>query len=134
MWVSGVRSALVVVNAFVALTAIGGGVALAAGLEANRFPLEWLQGTPFRSYLIPGLILAGVVGGSAAVAAVVTLRAPHAGGPASIVAGIALLGQITGEILLLNQPAWSKLEVFYFALGALMVALGLLLWRADQRL
>ncbi|MCC6168648.1 MAG: hypothetical protein IT329_15610 [Caldilineaceae bacterium] len=130
MWVSRVRNALVGIDAFVALTAIGGGVALAAGLEADRFPLDWLQGTPFSSYLIPGLILAGVVGGSAAVATVVTLRAPRAGGLASIVAGMALLGQITGELVLLNQPAWSTAEVFYFALGVIMVALGLLLWRA----
>lgn len=130
MWVSEVRSALVVIDAFVALTAIGGGVALAAGLEANRFPLDWLQGTPFHSYLIPGLILAGVVGGSAAVAAVVTLRAPRAGGLVSVLAGVILLGQITGELVLLNQPAWSAVEVFYFALGLVMVALGLFVWRA----
>lgn len=130
MWVSGMRSALVVIDAFVALTAIGGGVALAAGLEANRFPLDWLQGTPFHSYLIPGLILAGVVGGSAAVAAVVTLRAPRAGGLVSVLAGVILLGQITGELVLLNQPAWSAVEVFYFVLGLIMVALGLFLWRA----
>lgn len=130
MWVSGMRSALVVIDAFVALTAIGGGVALAAGLEANRFPLDWLQGTPFHSYLIPGLILAGVVGGSAAVAAVVTLRAPRAGGLVSVLAGVILLGQITGELVLLNQPAWSAVEVFYFVLGLVMVALGLFLWRA----
>ncbi|RIK39784.1 MAG: hypothetical protein DCC57_19980 [Chloroflexi bacterium] len=130
MWVSGMRSALVVIDAFVALTAIGGGVALAAGLEANRFPLDWLQGTPFHSYLIPGLILAGVVGGSAAVAAVVTLRAPRAGGLVSVLAGVILMGQITGELVLLNQPAWSAVEVFYFALGLVMVALGLFVWRA----
>lgn len=130
MWVSEVRSALVVIDAFVALTAIGGGVALAAGLEANRFPLDWLQGTPFHSYLIPGLILAGVVGGSAAVAAVVTLRAPRAGGLVSVLAGVILLGQITGELVLLNQPAWSAVEVFYFVLGLVMVALGLFVWRA----
>jgi hypothetical protein len=53
-----------VVDVFVALTALGGGIALATGLEADRFPLDWLRGTPFRNYVIPGLILAGVVGGA----------------------------------------------------------------------
>jgi len=53
---------LFVASVFVAFTAIGGGVTLATGMD--KFPAEWLTGTPFRSYLIPGLILAVVVGGS----------------------------------------------------------------------
>ena len=36
------------------------------------------------SYMVPGLILAGVVGGGATVAAAATLRSPHAGALASI--------------------------------------------------
>ena len=50
-----IRIVLVVVDATVGLTAIGGGIALAAGLEGERYPVEWLTGTPFSSYLIPGL-------------------------------------------------------------------------------
>jgi hypothetical protein len=45
------------------VTAVGGGTALATGLESDRFPAEMLRGTQFGSYVIPGLILAGVVGG-----------------------------------------------------------------------
>jgi hypothetical protein len=36
--VNGVRIALMAIDGFVALTAIGGGIALATGLEAKRFP------------------------------------------------------------------------------------------------
>jgi hypothetical protein len=69
--VNAIRIVLVVVDAAVGLTAIGGGIALAAGLEGERYPVEWLTGTPFSSYLIPGLILsvAVAVAGSAAAAA-----------------------------------------------------------------
>ena len=62
---SGVRVAHFVVDAFTAATAVGGGTAWATGLETGRFPAEMLRGTQFGSYVIPGLILAGVVGGSA---------------------------------------------------------------------
>src|SRR5512135_3821044 len=78
------RLALVGLDGFAALTAICGGIALAAGLEASRFPATWLQGTPFASYLLPGLILAAVVGGSAAVAAIEAVRSARTGGRASM--------------------------------------------------
>jgi hypothetical protein len=52
-----VRVVLVVFDAFAALTAIGGGIALIMGLESNRFPLEMLRGTPFSSYTMPALLL-----------------------------------------------------------------------------
>jgi len=125
------RVALFVVDLFVALTAIGGGIALEAGLEEGRFPPEMLRGTPFGGYVIPGLILAVLVGGSAAVAAAATLLSPQIGGLVSIVAGVVTMGWIVGEILLLKQPSaptWS--EVFYFTLGLVMAVLGLMVWRA----
>jgi hypothetical protein len=58
--VNAVRVVLIIVDAVVAVTAVGGGIVLAAGLEGGRFPARWLKGTPFSSYLVPGLILAVV--------------------------------------------------------------------------
>ena len=104
-----------------ALAALGGG-ALVAGMEANRVPPEMLRGTPFGGYLIPGFILAVVVGRSAVAA--VLLLSPGAGAPASIVAGVVMMGWIAGEVLLLNQPSWTWIEALYFALGLAMVVLG----------
>jgi hypothetical protein len=89
------RVALLAVDAFAAVTAVGGGLALVTGLEGDRFPADWLRGTPFSSYVVPGLILAGVVGGSAAVAAAATLRSPRAGGRISMLAGMIMIGWIT---------------------------------------
>ena len=74
-----IRIVIGVPAAFNALSAIGGGIALLAGtykdgvlIEAGgqaRFPLEWLQGTPFSDYTIPALILTIGVGGSSLIAA-----------------------------------------------------------------
>jgi hypothetical protein len=118
-----IRIALLVIDAFVAVTAVIGGLALVMGLEGNRFPLKLLESTPFSSYMMPGLILMVVVGGSASIAMAALLRGLDRGAPASIVAGAMLMGWITGETLLLHQPSWF--EAFYFALGVTMAALGL---------
>ena len=121
------RVALVVVDAFAALTAIGGGAMLVAGLEDGRFPASWLTGTPLSGYVIPGLILAGAVGGSAAIAAVATLRGGHRGGLASMLSGVVLLGWIVGEIVILSgrrAEMVSAMEGFYLAVGLVMAGLG----------
>jgi hypothetical protein len=134
MRISGARIALVAIDGFAAVSAIGGGLALVTGLEGARFPVAWLHGTPFSSYTVPGLILAVVVGGSAAVAAVATLRNSMAGALASVFAGVIMLGWIVGEILILNQPTRPTwIEVIFLAVGVIMVLLGLALWRAQRR-
>lgn len=128
------RVGLFAVDTFAAMSAAGGGIALMAGLESGRFPLGWLKGTPFSSYVIPGLILAVAVGGSATVAAAATLRSPRAGARASLLAGVVMLGWIVGEVLILNQPSRpTRIEVFYFAAGLLMALLGLAVGRTDWK-
>jgi hypothetical protein len=121
-----IRAALVGLDGFTALTAVGGGVALAAGLEGDRFPAGLLRGTPFRSYVVPGLILGGAVGGSAAVATACVLRSPWLGARASTLAGAVLMGWVAGEVLILRAPgARSRVEAAYFGIGLLMAGLGL---------
>ncbi len=56
-----------------------------------------LKGTPFSSYLIPGLILAVVVGGSAAAAVTLTFPAPRVGALVSVLAGCVLMGRSLGR-------------------------------------
>jgi len=127
------KALLVGLDAFVAVTAIGGGIALTTGLEDERFPTSWLDGTPFTSYLVPGVILAVVVGGSAALATVAVWRNPRTGGALSVLAGAALVGQIIGEILLLTQPGQpTATELVYLTIGVLMAALGLLFWHEGR--
>ena len=130
--VSVFRVALFVVDLFVALTAIGGGIALFAGLESNdRIPSAWLDGTPFDSYVIPGLILAVVVGGSAAIATFATYDSRSAGGVVSLLAGVLLMGYIVVEVVTLNQPSrWTGTEVVFFVTGLVMCLLGLVVWQA----
>ncbi len=113
------RGGLLALLLLVAATAIGGGIALATGLESGRFPLSWLVGTPFADYVAPGLILAGVVGGSAAAAAIAIVRRSTIGPRVSLMAGVVLVGWIAGEILLVraDNVVVSPTEAFYFFVG-----------------
>jgi hypothetical protein len=128
-------AALFVANLFIALTAIIGGITLAMGID--KFSAEWLLGTPFRSYLIPGLILSVVVGGSAAVATMAALRTASAGALTSMLSGAILLGWLAGERLILPPAAFptqlSWLEDIYIAFGLMMLLPAVTAWRAARR-
>src|SRR5215213_5996079 len=63
------RITLLAVEAFVAVTAFAGGLALMLGAIIPYLsfviipPADYLEGSPFSSYLVPGLLLALVLGG-----------------------------------------------------------------------
>jgi deazaflavin-dependent oxidoreductase (nitroreductase family) len=117
---------------FVAVTAIGGGIALAIGLEGGRFPRSWLAGTPFADYTGPGLILAAVVGGSAGVAAIALVRRSPVAVRASLVAGAVLVCWIVGELVLVraDNEVVSPTEALYLVAGLTMIGLAVRLGRS----
>ncbi|HNT54197.1 MAG TPA: hypothetical protein PKG95_05755 [Anaerolineaceae bacterium] len=124
------RIMIAIMTGFIALTAIGGGAALILGAEGERFPLEWLQGSIFKNYTIPGLLLAVVVGGSSLLAGITMIRKQKAGPWAAMAAGLSMMGFISGEFLILKQvpPGPTPIELFYFGLGLVILILGGLLW------
>jgi hypothetical protein len=124
-----VRIALVTLEAFVGLSAVVGGVAIMAG--AIRFPVEWLQGTPFSDYTIPGFVLAIVVGGSSLVAAETILTGREVGMLASALAGLIMAGYEVVEVATIDHLNW--LQVLYFVLGLLIFGLAAGLWMAEVR-
>lgn len=128
-----IRIIIAILTGFIALTAIGGGIAMLTG--ADPFPPAWLAGTPFTDFTIPALLLAIGVGGSALLAAVLVLRPGRAGLLATQAAGLIMAGYIVGEVLLLKQtppgPTW--IELLYFGLGLTIFALGAYLWVVEGR-
>jgi hypothetical protein len=120
------RGALLALDGAVAITAVPGGIALAVGAEDERYPTDWLRRTPFPTYRVPGVLLSGLVGGSAALAAAQLLRYGDAGAAWSVPAGVILVGWMGAEIVLLDQPdPGSPVELVYLAAGCAMVGLGL---------
>lgn len=127
-----VRRMLIAAEALVALTSIVCGVGLAVGIL--QFPLDFLTGTPFNEYTIPGILMAGVVGGSALVAAALLLARREAGVIGSALAGLILLGFEVFEVVSIDRntgdlfPLVIALQATYTALGLLIFGAAALLW------
>ena len=85
--------------AFGALNAFAGGYYGLAGAEG--VPREWLEGTPFKDYFYPSLILLVVVGGSCLVAAAAVFARPRVGRLAAFAAAAVLLIWLAAELLML---------------------------------
>ena len=124
------RSALLVLQAVVALTAAGGGTALIVGALASTAsgaitPSDaYLEGSPFTGYLLPGVLLLVVIGGFHAVAFVAGLRRSPWAPLAAAAAAIALLTWIFVQMIWIP---FSPLQAVYE--GAAILELGLLLVR-----
>src|SRR4026209_547767 len=77
---------------FNALSAIGGGIGLVTGMLP--VPMVLLRHTPFDSYVIPGLFLGVVIGGSAVAGAIALLTHAKRARPISAAAGVIMIGWI----------------------------------------
>jgi hypothetical protein len=128
-----IRITIGLLAAFIALTAGGGGIAILTGIDP--FPPEWLEGTPFRTYTIPALLLSVVVGGSSLLAAAMVFAGRARGQIAAMVAGLIMAGYIVVEVLILNDGMVgpTPIEYFYFGLGLALAALAGYLWMAEDR-
>jgi hypothetical protein len=121
-----IRTTLLVLNIFLALTAFAGGIGLVANLNAP--PLDALKGSPFRDYTIPGLALFIPVGGSALIAAVTTARKHPRSPSISIFAGAMIIGFEIVEIVVIGSPEGiaRDLQVLYVTVGLLIAAFAMI--------
>jgi hypothetical protein len=113
-----VRYALGGLLAFGALNAFAGGYYGMSGAE--DVPREWLDGSPFDDYFIPGLVLFVVVGGgflAAAIAVFAKLRIARA---AAFAAGAIVLGWLAIETAIIGYVSWMQPAT---TIGGLLVLL-----------
>jgi hypothetical protein len=112
---------LIVFEVLMGLAAVGGGLdlVLTNGL-LMRMPAELSRGSPFGSYLIPGLVLLAVGIANLASAAAV-LRGHRLGAPASVVVGIMWIGWFVVQVAVVGLMNWQ--QPVYFAVGLLIIVL-----------
>lgn len=89
--------------------------------EILPFPEVWLQGTPFHSYFLPGLILCAAVGGSHLAAAAAVLSRSTLARTASVFAGLVLTGWMIGEIKLIGLQA--PIQAWFVGVGLIEIGL-----------
>ncbi|NNH03751.1 hypothetical protein HLA99_07815 [Microbacterium ulmi] len=87
-------------------------------------PLQWLDGTPFDSFVWPGLVLGVIVGGSQALAVVAQHRRLRVAWGLHAAAGLVMMIWIFVEIALML--VWSPLQGVYFATGLVQTVLAVL--------
>ncbi len=125
-----IRIVLLALEGFVSLTAIAGGIALIV-TNGMGMPTTWLRGSPFSSYLIPGLVLAMVVGGANTLAAGMIFAKHQTGLLASLAAGIFIISFEMVEMAVIQQFSW--LQALYLVLGLAILLLAIWLWQATNR-
>jgi hypothetical protein len=113
--------------AFQGLSGLLGGVGLLVDPTGAllRIPLQWLEGSPFESYLIPGLVLLLVLG----VVPLIVLyglwrRAAWSCLGAQLVA-VALLVWIGVEVLVIGYQPEPPLQLIYGLLGVVLLVASL---------
>jgi len=130
-----IRISLTALTGAVGLSAIAGGLALIVGASLPSAPggmvpdAAYLGGSPFASYVGPGLLLAVVVGGTHILAALLVGRRSAAGPLVVVVAGFGMLIWIFVQMMFVP---FSVLQAVYFAAGLAelgLVLLGLGLFR-----
>jgi len=110
------RSVLGGLLAFGALNAFAGGYYGMAGAE--DVPKEWLEGSPFDDYFIPGLVLFVVVGGSFLAAAIAVFAKLRIARNAALAAGAIVLGWLAVETAIIGYVSWMQPAT---TIGALLV-------------
>jgi len=109
----------------------GGQFILAPDGHLIGVPLKMLAGTPFHSFLVPGLLLFTFVGVAPIVAAAITARRLAIGPLAALAVGVTLMSWITVEMVIfagLTSLFWA----FYLVLGTVIAAVGVAWWRSNS--
>jgi len=92
--------------AVVAINAFAGGVYGFQGAEG--VPAEWLEGTPFKTYFFPSLVLFAVVGGFALVATVGVLARRPWGRVSALGSGFVLATWMTVQLWMIGYVSWMQ--------------------------
>ena len=122
----GIARLAMVLEIFLGIGALFGGsqFILAPDGHLLGLPLKMLAGTPFHSFLVPGLLLFTLVGVAPMLAAVITARRGAIGPLAALAVGVTLMGWITVEMVIfagLTSLFWA----FYLVLGTVIAAVGM---------
>ncbi len=125
----GLANTLGALQVLVGLGAVGGGLGLALDPRGANIglPLELLEGSPFSSYLIPGIVLLTVNGLGSLVGAAASFTRRRYAGELAMALGAFLVAWIVVQVYWIRVFHW--LHALYLGLGSLELILGLLLRR-----
>lgn len=126
---SGLHWSLGILQLFIALNGIAGGLGLIA--EPTGSNLGWttaiLSQSPFVTYLWPGIFLFSIIGIGTLFAGLATLMKMRLAAEFAAALGLILVGWIVLQIVWLGYLFW--LQPLFLGLGVLEAILAIILWR-----
>ena len=114
------RYALGVLLSFVALNAFAGGYYGMSG--GQGVPTEWLKGSPFQNYFIPGLILFAIVGGAFLVAAIAVFAHLPFARRAAFISVLTVFIWLGVQIAIIGYVSWMQPTTAVVAIVILLMA------------
>lgn len=123
------RNTAIVLLAFLALTALTGSIPMILHPHGNSttMPLSTLENSPFRTYLIPGLLLFAANGLLAIAVFFRVLRRASHHAALTLFQGCVLLVWLIAECWLLRMVVW--LHYFYGVIAVALVLCGVAMLR-----
>jgi hypothetical protein len=126
----GIARLALMLEIFLGIGALFGGGTLLLAPDGHLLGMttKTLAGSPFRSYLVPGIILFVFVGVAPLLAAGITFRRRPIAPLAAVAVGLTLIGWISVEMVVLagiGSLAWA----LYLVLGTCIAAVGMAWWR-----
>ena len=101
-----IRYTLGILLLLVALNAFAGGYYGMAGAEG--VPVQWLAGSPFRNYFIPGLFLFAGIGGLALFAAIAVFRQSELARKITFFCVVVILAWLTVQVSIIGYVSWMQ--------------------------
>jgi hypothetical protein len=90
----------------VAVNAFGGGYYGMSG--APNVPVEWLRGSPFKTYFIPALILFFGVGGISLIASILVFTNHAVARKMAFYAGVIIMGWLITQVIIIGYVSWMQ--------------------------
>lgn len=118
-----IRFSLSALLFLIALNAFGGGIYALTG--AKEIPLEWLQGSPFKNYFIPGLFLFLIVGGCCMVSSILIYKNRKYARLSAWICSLLLMAWIAIQIYFIGYVSWLQPAVFISGIAVLLLSFNL---------
>jgi hypothetical protein len=115
------KTLLFLLVSFIAVTATLSGLMMISNPDGGIMDLQLslLDGTPFKDFLVPGILLTTIVGGVNLLAVYYNMQRDSNRYNWAIAGGIMIIGWIVGQIILIHIANW--LHFLYLGTGILII-------------
>lgn len=112
---------LAAIQLIIGVNGIAGGYYGMAG--ADGVPRDWLNGSPFTSYFIPGVILFTLVGIYSLFSSVAVWKGVKPAYHLSLISGMILLSWIAVQVIIIGFVSWLQPAMFILAIVVMALSI-----------